>query len=147
MNRYYGSIIVEKTYYLIFEYASNGSLRDYLRSNFIENERMLFNYSSQIANALEYLHRDFRSNSSNQCRSSIAHRDMKSDNILILSDHRLVLSDFAMSIHLDLNYLSSNDQQQVNHLLHLSPLTPHSILSDGNTSLYGPRDSCWNHWE
>lgn len=109
--KYFGSMERENNIYLILEYCLQGSLRDYLKVNFIANDDDLFNYCSQIAKGIEYLHRDFSQEKSNR-RYPIAHRDIKSDNILLLNDQHLVLSDFAMSIHLDEKQLSSTDQQQ-----------------------------------
>jgi len=109
--KYFGSFESNSNSTLIFELAPFGSLRDYLRENFINDDKQLIHCCSQIANGLEYLHRDYSQEISSR-RYPIAHRDLKSDNILIFSSQRWVLSDFAMSIHLDEKQLSSTDQQQ-----------------------------------
>ncbi|UJR34390.1 hypothetical protein I4U23_021798 [Adineta vaga] len=116
--KYYGYSIDKDKYYLLTELSLNGSLRDVLRLRLLNNEEELFFLLKGISNGLEYLHRDFRLNNS---RSSIAHRDLKSDNILYINNQKIVLCDFAMSIQLDQNQNYPNEQQQIGTPRYMSP--------------------------
>ncbi|CAF1691390.1 unnamed protein product, partial [Adineta ricciae] len=51
----------------------------------------------------------------------IAHRDLKSDNILYVNNERVVLCDFAMSLKLDQNQNYPNEQQQIGTPRYMSP--------------------------
>lgn len=104
--------MVGLNYCLIVDLVDQGSLRDFLRSNRIDDEQDLIRMLKEISGAVEFLHRDFRAGGSTS-RSSIAHRDIKSENILRYSNGTLVLCDFAMSIQIDEIQMSTFDHQQV----------------------------------
>ncbi|CAF3614050.1 unnamed protein product, partial [Rotaria sp. Silwood2] len=111
---YYGYCVIDDNNCLVFELSKYGSLRDVLRSRLLKDENELILICKQISNGLEYLHSDYRRNNSKEkSRPPIAHRDLKSDNILYLNDNRLVISDFALAIKLDQNQNCPNEQQQV----------------------------------
>lgn len=133
--KFYGYASKEKSFYLLFDYADQGSLRDYLRLNRIDEDKILIEMLTQISNGVEYLHKDFRStNPSN--RSSIAHRDLKTENILRYSTGRLVICDFAMSIQLNENNLTSFDHQQVGTARYMAPeILAGTISNDVNALL------------
>jgi serine/threonine protein kinase len=67
----------------------------------------------QISEGLQYLHNEYRNDNGLIIRPSIAHRDLKSDNILYLNSNRLVICDFAMSTKIEQNQNSPNQEQQV----------------------------------
>ena len=68
----------------------------------------------QISEALHYLHTDFR-NRTGSTRPPIAHRDLKTENILFINSNQLVICDFAMSTMIQSNQNGSNQQLQVTH--------------------------------
>ena len=74
----------------------------------------------QISEGLHYLHTDFR-NRSGLTRPPIAHRDLKSENILFIHSNQLVICDFAMSTLIQLNPNGLNQQQQVGTARYMSP--------------------------
>lgn len=102
-------------YYLITEYSVNGSLRDVLRSRLLKDKNELLLICKQISSGVEYLHHDFRDRNTSETltRPPIAHRDLKSENILYINENQIVICDFAMSIKLDQNQNFPNEQQQV----------------------------------
>jgi len=81
--RYYGYSINVDEYNLIFQLSLNGSLRDVLCSRLLNNDNELKMILENISNGVEYLHNDYREKNFN--RSSIAHRDLKTDHILYLN--------------------------------------------------------------
>ncbi len=110
--RYYGySKNVDKLC-LITELSENGSLQDVLRSRLLKDEKELILILKQISEGVQYLHNEYR-NENELIRPSIAHRDLKCENILYINENRLVICDFAMSTKLEQNQNDPNEQQQV----------------------------------
>lgn len=89
-KRQYDNVI---QYWIITEYCSNGSLTDYLRKYTLNLLEML-QMTVCILKGLDYLH------SSNPSSVTIAHRDLKSSNILVKSNLTCCISDFGLSISL-----------------------------------------------
>ncbi|RGB32763.1 kinase-like domain-containing protein [Rhizophagus diaphanus] len=75
----------EKT---ILKYAENGELYKPLQKDGPFTEHKATNYISQIADALVYLQ-----------KKKVIRRDMKPNNILLSSDHKIKISDFGWAIH------------------------------------------------
>lgn len=89
-------VLGRDTYWLIFDYHSNGSLYDYLQRHVINLEQFC-NLAESVANGLAYLHSDRYHGIS---KPPIAHRDLKSKNILVKSDLTCVISDFGLAAKL-----------------------------------------------
>lgn len=133
--KFFGHSMVGLNYCLIVDLVDQGSLRDFLRSNRIDDEQDLIRMLKEISGAVEFLHRDFRAGGSTS-RSSIAHRDIKSENILRYSNGTLVLCDFAMSIQIDEIQMSTFDHQQVGTVRYMSPeILSGTISNDFNALL------------
>lgn len=79
---------------LITEYHPLGSLYDYLQMNVID-KKILFRFLYSICNGLNHLHQEIVST---QYKPSIAHRDLKSKNILIKSNYECCLADFGLAV-------------------------------------------------
>lgn len=78
---------------IITEYACNGSLRNYLEQYGEHEEdgierikRKTYQWSKDIANAMEYLHSCF-----------VVHMDLKSDNVVLDHDFNAQVCDFGLS--------------------------------------------------
>ena len=84
---FYDFIETEKCYYLVMEYANNGTLLNYLNSNGqlkIDEMRRVF---SQVVSALCYMHKNL----------DIIHRDLKLENIMFDENYNVRLIDFGLS--------------------------------------------------
>ncbi|VDP90475.1 unnamed protein product [Echinostoma caproni] len=88
---------VHNEYRLVLEYAPRGSLRDLLDRGEWYPLQLVLNLARDMVRGLCYLHADYPTVD----RPSIAHRDVKPENVLIRSDGSACLSDFGQSVVLD----------------------------------------------
>ena len=79
---------------LITEYHEIGSLYDYLQKNSI-NFKLLKTFSYSIINGLNHLHTEIIST---KCKPAIAHRDLKTKNILVKSNFECCIADFGLAV-------------------------------------------------
>ncbi|KAL5258003.1 hypothetical protein ACHWQZ_G012826 [Mnemiopsis leidyi] len=103
--------------WLITEYHELGSLYDFLSQNTLNNYDMLI-FALSIANGLTFLHSEIRGTSGTlnangnnyHCTSgykpAIAHRDVKSKNILVKSNMECCINDLGLAVRHD----SKNDE-------------------------------------
>lgn len=86
-------IMIEEHMYIILEYMPNGSLVQYLnkcfKNNPVVSDDLKKSIITGITTGLDYIH-----------RSSILHRDMKIDNVLIDSRLRVKISDFGFAVRM-----------------------------------------------
>ena len=80
--------------WLVTQYHANGSLFDYLTDHEIDTDTAIkFAYS--IASGLNHLHTEIQATSGKQ---SIAHRDLKSKNILVKDDLHCCIADLGLAV-------------------------------------------------
>ncbi|MDR1670424.1 MAG: protein kinase [Spiroplasmataceae bacterium] len=89
---YYDEFQKDNNVYLVMEYAEQGSLADFIKSN--KNKDHDWNLNRKFINdtikGLKYLHNE-----------GIIHRDLKSLNVLLSSDHTAKLADFGLAKIID----------------------------------------------
>uniref|UniRef100_A0A3P9JFY8 Mitogen-activated protein kinase kinase kinase 20 n=1 Tax=Oryzias latipes TaxID=8090 RepID=A0A3P9JFY8_ORYLA len=89
--QFYGAIVEAPNYGIVTEYASGGSLYDYLSSE--ESEEMdigqIMTWAAEIARGMHYLH--------SEAPVKVIHRDLKSRNVVVTADRILKICDFGAS--------------------------------------------------
>ncbi|KAG7225476.1 hypothetical protein INR49_027471 [Caranx melampygus] len=91
---------VQRQYWLITAYQPRGNLQEYL-SHHIISWHDLWLLGSSLARGVAHLHSDHTP--CGRYKVAIAHRDIKSSNILVKSDLTCCLCDFGLALRLDNN--------------------------------------------
>ncbi|KAG9466969.1 hypothetical protein GDO78_015814 [Eleutherodactylus coqui] len=89
---------LHKEYWIITAYHARGNLKDYLAHQLL-SWMSLLKMAESIVSGVAHLHSDYT-----PCGTSkvaIAHRDIKSSNILVKSDSECALCDFGIALRLD----------------------------------------------
>uniref|UniRef100_A0A8C5GBG9 Serine/threonine-protein kinase receptor n=1 Tax=Gouania willdenowi TaxID=441366 RepID=A0A8C5GBG9_GOUWI len=89
-----------QTYWLVLAYHSLGNLQDFLTVNIVSWEELIA-IASSIAKGLAHLHSDTTPNG--VPKVPVAHRDLKSSNIVMKSRRECALCDFGLALRLDLS--------------------------------------------
>jgi activin receptor type-2B len=112
--------VTPKQYWLVVEYHQYGSLYDYLKINTVSWQQIC-NFSLSILNGLAYLHSEIVKSSS-FTKPTIAHRDLKSKNILVKTNGTCCIADFGLALALRSGKLNSSDiKSQVGTRRYMSP--------------------------
>ncbi|KAM3605428.1 uncharacterized protein V6R79_025562 [Siganus canaliculatus] len=89
--QFYGAVLESPNYGIVTEYASGGSLYEYLSSEKSEEMDMeqIMTWAIQIAKGMHYLHAE--------APVKVIHRDLKSRNVVMTADRVLKICDFGAS--------------------------------------------------
>ncbi|XP_055341553.1 TGF-beta receptor type-1-like [Paramacrobiotus metropolitanus] len=111
--------------WLITEYHERGSLFDYLSENRVADAAALLRLTYSLANGLAHLHMEIVGT---QGKPAIAHRDIKSKNVLVKRNGQCALADLGLAVRFDsltgLIDIPTNDKVGTNR--YLAP----EVLSD-----------------
>ena len=77
-------------FHLVLEYASGGSLFQFIRKNKYLDEPLTFSLFIQVVNAVYFLH-----------KNNLIHRDIKPENILLFENNTIKLCDFGWCVKLE----------------------------------------------
>ncbi|XP_074550997.1 TGF-beta receptor type-2 [Halichoeres trimaculatus] len=94
-----------RKYWLVLAFHSLGNLQDYLTANILTWEELIA-MAGSIARGLAHLHSD--TTPSGVPKTPVAHRDLKSSNIVVKSREECALCDFGLALRLDLS-LTADD--------------------------------------
>uniref|UniRef100_A0AC34Q658 Mitogen-activated protein kinase kinase kinase n=1 Tax=Panagrolaimus sp. JU765 TaxID=591449 RepID=A0AC34Q658_9BILA len=87
---FFGVSSANPDFYIVTEFAENGSLYEYLHNDSAELPfDLILQWAQQIANGVAYLHFE--------APATIIHRDLKSKNIVLSKNHACKLCDFGTS--------------------------------------------------
>ncbi|RCN53439.1 kinase domain protein [Ancylostoma caninum] len=103
--------------WLITEYHSHGSLFDYL-SNSTVNVVTLVQMVRGISNGLSFLHTELMGI---QKKPAIAHRDIKSKNILVKADLTCAIADLGLAVRYESGHISLPNSNKCGTVRYLPP--------------------------
>ena len=84
-------------YWMLFDFYELGSLNEYLKANVLTLQE-LCRMAASVASGLAYLHSEIPSSSGLRQKLAIAHRDLKSRNVLVKKDCSCCICDLGLSI-------------------------------------------------
>ena len=97
---------------MVFDYHPRGSLYDFLSRNVITSDQLCA-LTVSLASGLEYLHHEFKAGELK--KPAIAHRDLKSRNVLVKVNSTCCIADFGLAISHDVSKdmveITSNTKQ------------------------------------
>lgn len=109
-NPYYSNEKPE--YWIITEYHENGSLYEYIKKNIL-NVNDMCKIAETMVKGVRHLHSEIPGNMAYGYKPAIAHRDFKSQNVLIKSDKTACIADFGFAIEFEPGNVCSNVHVQV----------------------------------
>ncbi|XP_062519348.1 activin receptor type-2A-like isoform X2 [Corticium candelabrum] len=105
-------------YWIVFDFHEFGSLTDYLRANVLTLDEVC-RMAGSIAGGLAYLHSEIPSSSG--AKLAIAHRDMKSRNVLVMNDRTCCICDLGLSIKFQPGMSLTEAKAQVGTVRYMAP--------------------------
>ncbi|XP_071825992.1 TGF-beta receptor type-2-like [Apostichopus japonicus] len=90
----------QRQYWLISQYYPSGSLHDYLSQNTVTWEEFC-RMACSAASGISHLHADITDDDPPMNKYPVAHRDIKSSNVLMKCDGSCVIADFGLALKLD----------------------------------------------
>lgn len=90
----------QRQYWLISQYYPGGSLQDYLSENTVTWDEFC-RMACSTAKGVAHLHADVIGEDPPMNKYPVAHRDLKSSNVLIKDDGSCVIADFGLALKLD----------------------------------------------
>uniref|UniRef100_A0A8C1YGG4 Serine/threonine-protein kinase receptor n=1 Tax=Cyprinus carpio TaxID=7962 RepID=A0A8C1YGG4_CYPCA len=105
--------------WLITAYHEKGSLTDYLKANVVTwNE--LCHIAQTMARGLAYLHSDFPGHKDGH-KPAIAHRDIKSKNVLLKTNLTACIADFGLALRFEAGKSAGDTHGQVGTRRYMAP--------------------------
>lgn len=105
-------------YWIFTTWHEMGNLEDYLRNNTVSRAQLL-QLAESIVKGVMQLHSDVLSDGSK--KPAVAHRDIKSTNILLKNDHTACIADFGLAIVFDQGEPIGNYRYQAGTPRYMAP--------------------------
>ncbi|XP_077996714.1 activin receptor type-2A-like [Glandiceps talaboti] len=106
--------------WLVTEFHEHGSLCDYLKANLISWPE-LCKIGESMAHGLAFVHEDIPASKEHGHKPAIAHRDLKSKNILLKGDLSAVIADFGLALKFDPGRSPGDAHPQVGTRRYMAP--------------------------
>lgn len=107
---------LRKEFWMISSFHKNGSLSDYLKTNVLSWNDFC-KISQSMANGLMFLHEE----KNDGLKPSIAHRDFKSQNVILKEDLTACIADFGCALAFKSNDQCNQDLSQVGTNRYMAP--------------------------
>ncbi|XP_078454475.1 activin receptor type-2B-like isoform X1 [Lampetra fluviatilis] len=107
-------------YWIITAFHEKGSLMEYLKGNVL-TWRELCLITETMSRGLAYLHEDAMGPKGELLKPSIAHRDMKSRNVLLKSDLTACIADFGLAVRFEPGKPPGDTHGQVGTMRYMAP--------------------------
>ena len=114
---------------IVTEYHPLGSLYEYLETHTL-NKLEALKFLSSSSSGLAHLHGEMRGVA---CKPSIAHRDLKTKNILVKRDMECCLADFGSSIRDGDIHVSRNENEKFRPVGSVRYMAPEVLASEFDT--------------
>ncbi|XP_078461677.1 activin receptor type-2B-like isoform X1 [Lampetra planeri] len=111
---------LDTEYWLITTFHEKGSLAEYLKGNVL-SWRELCHVAETMARGLAFLHEDIVSPKGELIKPAIAHRDIKSRNILLKGDLTACIADFGLAVKFAPGKPAGDTHGQVGTLRYMAP--------------------------
>ncbi|XP_056445494.1 activin receptor type-2A-like isoform X1 [Gadus chalcogrammus] len=105
--------------WLITDYHERGSLTDYLKAHLLSWGELCL-VAQTLARGLAYLHEDIPGHREGH-KPSIAHRDMKSKNVLLKKDLTACIADFGLALKFEAGKSAGDTHGQVGTRRYMAP--------------------------
>ncbi|KAM9496426.1 TGF-beta receptor type-2 isoform 1-T1 [Clarias gariepinus] len=130
---------LDQQLWLITAYHARGNLRDFLRVHQLEWPE-LYKMGGDVVRGLAHLHSD--RSATGGVKVPVAHRDLKSDNVLVKEDRSCCICDFGLSIRLDSNMSTEElaNRGQVGTARYMAPELLESRLNLENIESFKQAD-------
>lgn len=102
--------------WIMTQYQPNGSLYQYIKGNIVSWPDML-KIAEGIATGLAYLHEALPANKDSVGKPAVAHRDLKSKNILLKKDLTPCIGDFGLALQFETLGCAGDSHGQVRNVL------------------------------
>uniref|UniRef100_A0A3B5BGZ1 Serine/threonine-protein kinase receptor n=1 Tax=Stegastes partitus TaxID=144197 RepID=A0A3B5BGZ1_9TELE len=113
------SINMELQLWLITAYHEKGSLSDYLKANILSWSELCL-IAQSMSRGLAYLHEDIPGHKDGH-KPAIAHRDIKSKNILLKSNLTACIADFGLALRFEAGKSPGDTHGQVGTRRYMAP--------------------------
>ncbi|KAL5282678.1 ACVR2A.2 family protein [Megaselia abdita] len=106
----------KKEFWIISSYHNNGSLSDYLKNNIL-SWKDFCKIAESMATGLTFLHEE----KNDGLKPSIAHRDFKSQNVILKDDLTACIADFGLAMLFKCGSSCEQDHSQVGTKRYMAP--------------------------
>ncbi len=110
--------------YIVMEYVEGITLKEYIQQQKVVNQREAVHFITQILRALQHAH-----------DKGIVHRDVKPQNIMLISDGTIKVTDFGIA-HFSRGETRTMSDQAIGSVHYISPEQARGSVTDAKADIY-----------